>query len=78
MLCVDESVIPFVERLSFRQYLKINAIDMMFKYSNCVYIMDLQLIFEYASREAVSGLEVSTKIVIEMTHEYLNFGRNIL
>lgn len=31
----------------------------------------------YAGKEAVQGLDVSTKIVMELTREYLNFGRTI-
>jgi hypothetical protein len=52
---------------------------MVLKYSNYVYMMgwftvDFRI---YAGKEAVQGLEVSTKIVMELTHEYLYFGRTI-
>jgi len=34
--------------------------------------------FEFTQlKEATPGLEISTKIVTEMTHDYLNFGRTV-
>lgn len=31
----------------------------------------------YAGKEATPGLEILTKIITEITHEYLNFGRTV-
>ncbi|KAL4154119.1 hypothetical protein QTP88_001952 [Uroleucon formosanum] len=77
-LCIDESVIPFIGRLSFRQYLKNKRHRYGVKiFKLCVhdgFTVDFRI---YAGKEAVQGLEVSTKIVMELTHEYLNFGRTI-
>jgi len=77
-LCIDESVIPFIGRLSFRQYLKNKRHRYSVKiFKLCVhdgFTVDFRI---YAGKEAVQGLEVSTKIVLELTHEYLNFGRTI-
>lgn len=77
-LCINESVIPFVGRLSFRQYLKNKRHRYGIKiFKLCVndgYTVDFRI---YAGRDATPGLEVSTKIVMEIAHEYLNFGRTI-
>jgi len=77
-LCIDESVIPFIGRLSFRQYLKNKRHRYGVKiFKICVhdgFTVDFRI---YAGKEAIQGLEVSTKIVMELTHEYLNFGRTI-
>jgi len=51
-LCIDESVIPFIGRLLFRQYF--NDIGMVLKYSNYVYMMGLQLNFEYMQVKKLS------------------------
>lgn len=77
-LCIDESVIPFIGRLSFRQYLKNKRHRYGVKiFKLCVhdrFTVDFRI---YADKKAVQRLEVSTKIVMELTHEYLNFGRTI-
>lgn len=77
-LCIDESIIPFVGRLSFRQYIKnkhhrygIKVFKLCLKEANTIGFRI------YAGKEATPGLEISTKIVTEMTHEYLNFGRTV-
>jgi len=77
-LCIDESIIPFVGRLSFRQYIKNKHHRYGIKvFKLCVkeaYTIGFRI---YAGKEATPGLEISTKIVTEMTHEYLNFGRTV-
>lgn len=74
---IDESVIPFVGCLSFRQYSNNKRHRYGVKeFKLCVYdryTVDFRL---YAGKDAIPGLEVSTKSVLEMIH-YLNFGGTI-
>lgn len=73
-LCIDESVILFDGRLLFRQYLKNKRHRYGIKiFKLCVY----DGFRTYAGKEAIPELEVSTNIFLEMTQQYLNFGRTI-
>lgn len=75
-LYVDISIIPFVGRLSFHQYnqnkrhrygIKIFKLCM-----NDGYTVDFKI---YAGQESVSGMGLSTKMVMELSEEYLDMGR---
>lgn len=73
-LCIDESVIPFIGRLSFRRKRHRYGVKIFKLCVHDAFTVDFRI---YVGTEAVQGLEVSTKIVMELTHEYLNFGRTI-
>ncbi|XP_008186742.1 uncharacterized protein LOC100575832 [Acyrthosiphon pisum] len=70
--------IPFVGRLSFRQYIKNKHHRYGIKnFKLCIqnaYTIGFRV---YTGREAEPGVEVSTKIVMEMSEEYLDFGRTL-
>lgn len=77
-MCIDESIIPFVGRLSFRQYIK----NKHHRYGIKIFKLCIQDAYTigfrvYTGREAEPGVEVSTKIVMEMSEEYLDFGRTL-
>lgn len=77
-LCIDESVIPFVGRLSFRQYIKNKRHRYGIKiFKLCIndgYTVGFKI---YAGQEALPGVGVSTKIVMELAQDYLDMGRTI-
>lgn len=78
LLCIDESVIPFIGCLSFCQYLKNKRHRYGVKiFKLCVHDEFTVDLSTYSGKEAAQGLEVSIKIVMKLTHEYLNFGRTI-
>lgn len=76
-LCIDESIIPFIGRLSFRKYIKnkhrygIKVFKLCIKDANTIGFRP------FADKEATPGQEISTKIVTETTNEYLNFGKTV-
>lgn len=77
-MCIDELIIPFVERLSFRQYIK----NKHHRYGIKIFKLCIQNAYTigfrvYTGRESEPGVEVSTKIVMEMSEEYLDFGRTV-
>lgn len=70
-MCINESIIPFVGRLSFKQYIK----NKHHRYSIKIFKLCIQDAYTigfriYRGREAELGVEVSTKIVMEMSEEY--------
>lgn len=77
-MCIDESIIPFVGRLSFKQYIKNKHKHYGIKvFKLCIqdaYTIGFRV---YSGREAEQNIEVSTKIVMEMSEEYLDFARTI-
>jgi len=77
-LCIDESVIPFVGRLSFRQYIKNKRHRYGIKiFKLCIndgYTVGFKI---YAGQEAIPGVAVSTKIVMELAADYLDEGRTM-
>lgn len=77
-MCIDESVIPFVGRLSFRQYIKNKRHRYGIKiFKLCIndgYTVGFKI---YAGQEAIPGVTVSSKIVIELAADYLDEGRTM-
>lgn len=74
----NESIIPFVGRLSFKQYIK----NKHHRYGIKIFIPCIQNAYTigfriYGGGEAEQGVEVSTKIVMEMSEEYLDFAHII-
>lgn len=77
-MCIDESIIPFVGRLSFRQYIK----NKHHRYGIKIFKLCIQNSYTvgfrvYTGKEAEPCVEVSTKVVMEMSEEYLDFGRTM-
>jgi len=74
-MCIDESIFPFVGRLSFRQYIKNKRHRYGIKiFKLCIdnfYTVGFKI---YAGKESVVGQRVSTRIVTEMAEEYLDMG----
>lgn len=72
------SVIPFVGKLSFCQYIKNKwhryGIKIFKLCTNNEYTMGLKI---YAGQEATPGIGVSTKIVMDLSNDYLDMGRTI-
>lgn len=77
-MCIDESVIPFVGRLSFLQFIEHKRHRYEIKvFKLCIndgYTIDFKI---YAGQESVPGIGVSIKIVMELAKEYLDKGRTI-
>lgn len=77
-LCIDESVIPFMGRLLFKQYIKNKSHKYGVKiFKLCVppcYTLAMKV---YAGKEADQNISVSAKVVIDLAAEYLNFGRTM-
>lgn len=77
-LCIDESVIPFVGRLSFRQYIKNKRHRYGIKvFKLCIndrYTVGFKI---YAGQESIPGEAVSTKIEMELAADYLDEGRTM-
>lgn len=76
VLCIDESVVPFIGRLIFRKYLKNKTHRYGIKiFKLCAkdfYTLQYNI---YAGKEAVRETNVSHKIVLKLLKPYLNFGR---
>lgn len=77
-MCIDESVIPFVGRLSFHQYIKNKRHRYGIKiFKLCIndgYTIGFKI---YAGQEAIPGVAISTKIVMELAADYLDEGRTM-
>lgn len=77
-MCIDESIVPFMGRLSFRQYIQNKRHRYGIKiFKLCIdnfYTVGFKI---YAGKESVVGQRVSTKIVTEMADEYLDMGRTM-
>lgn len=76
VLCIDESVVPFIRRLIFRQYLKNKTHRYGIKiFKLCVKDFYTLQYNTYAGKEEVRETHVSHKIVLKLLKPYLNFGR---
>ncbi|KAE9523006.1 hypothetical protein AGLY_016637 [Aphis glycines] len=77
-MCIDESIVPFVGRLSFRQYIQNKrhryGIKIFKLCINNFYTVGFKI---YASKEADKVQSVSTKVVLEMAEDYLDMGRTM-
>lgn len=77
-VCIDESVIPFVERLSFRPYINNKRHRYGIKiFKLCInggYNIGFKM---YAGQESIPGVAVSTKIVMEFAADNLDEGRTM-
>lgn len=77
-LCIDESMIPFMGRLSFRQYIQNKrhryGIKVFKLCTKGFYTLQFKV---YAGKEAVQGAAVSTKVVTELMEPYIHFGRTL-
>jgi len=77
-LCIDESVIPFMGRLLFKQYIKNKSHKYGVKiFKLCVppcYTLAMKV---YAGKETDQNISVSAKVVLDLAAEYLNFGRTM-
>lgn len=75
-VCIDESMVPFFGRLSFRQYLKNKTHKYGIKiFKLCAkdyYILQYNI---YAGKNEVRKTNVSYKIVLKLMEPYINFGR---
>lgn len=77
-VCIDESMVPFLRRLLFRQY---NAskrhhygIKIFKLYTTDVYTSKYKI---YSGKEASDNISVATKVVFELLSDYLDFGRTL-
>lgn len=77
-MCIDESIVPFVGRLSFRQYIQYKRHRYCVKiFKLCIdnfYTVGFKI---YAGKDFVAGQKISTRIVTEMAVEYLGMGRTM-
>ncbi|KAL4125889.1 hypothetical protein QTP88_010126 [Uroleucon formosanum] len=77
-MCIDESMIPFTGRLSFKQYIQNKTHKYGIKlFKLCIdnfYTVGIKI---YAGKEATVGQRVSTKVVMEMAEDYLDLGRTM-
>ncbi|KAL4153253.1 hypothetical protein QTP88_001086 [Uroleucon formosanum] len=77
-VCIDESVVPFIGRLVFRQYLKNKkhryGIKIFKLYLKDFYTLRYNI---YAGKEVIRETDVSYKIVLKLMEPYLNFGRTL-
>ncbi|XP_050308036.1 piggyBac transposable element-derived protein 4-like [Anthonomus grandis grandis] len=77
-LCIDESMVPFQGRLSFRQYL----LNKRHRYGVKIFKLCTDPFYTlpykvYAEKEAQPGKSVSSKVVMELMEPYLDFGRTL-
>lgn len=77
-MCIDESMIPFTGRLSFKQYIQNKTHKYGIKlFKLCIdnfYTVGIKI---YAGQEAIAGQRVSTKVVMDMAEDYLDLGRTM-
>lgn len=77
-VCIDESVVPFLGRLIFRQYLKNKRHRYGVKiFKLCIeggYTLQYKI---YCGKEKEPTKDVSAKVVMELMAPYLNFGRTV-
>jgi len=76
--CIDESLIKFMGRLSFKQYIKNKksrfGIKLFKLYISPSYTLAIKV---YAGKEANAELNVGSKIVLELSEPYLDCGRTL-
>jgi hypothetical protein len=74
-VCIDESVVPFIGRLVFRQYIKNKSHRYGIKiFKLCAkdyYILQYNV---YAGKEDVRQTNISYNTVLKLMEPYLNFG----
>lgn len=74
--CIDESLIKFMDRLSFKQYIKNKKSRFGIKlFKLCTAPCYTLAIKVYAGKEANAELNVGSKIVLELSEPYLDRGR---
>lgn len=77
-MCIDESIVPFVGKLSFKQYIQNKrhryGIKIFKLCINNFYTVGFKI---YAGKEADKVQRVSTKVVLEMAEDYLDMGRTV-
>ncbi|XP_025198729.1 piggyBac transposable element-derived protein 1-like [Melanaphis sacchari] len=77
-MCIDESIVPYVGRLSFRQYIQNKRHRYRIKiFKLCIdnfYTVGFRI---YAGKDAVVGQRLSTRIITEMAEDYLDIGRTM-
>jgi hypothetical protein len=77
-MCIDESIIPFRGRLVFRQYIKNKTHPYGIKIFKLCAKDCFTIAYKiYAGREATPNTDVSTKVVLELTEQYLDRGRTL-
>lgn len=77
-MCIDESIVPFVGRLSFKQYIQNKKHRYGIKiFKLCIdnfYTVGFKM---YAGKDSVTGQKISTRIITEMAEEYLDMNRTM-
>lgn len=78
MLCIDESMVPFRGRISFRQYIKGKRHKFGFKlFKLCLkggYTYHVKI---YCGMDKTDGIPVANKVVLELMDGLLNEGRTL-
>jgi len=77
-VCIDESMVPYLGRLSFRQYIS----NKRHRYGVKIFKLCTRDCYTskykiYAGKEATMGDSVSCKVVMELMEPYLDFGRTL-
>lgn len=77
-VCIDESMVPYLGRLSFRQYIS----NKRHRYGIKIFKLCTRDFYTskykiYARKEATIGDSVSCKVVIKLMKPYLDFGRTL-
>ncbi|KAL4091617.1 hypothetical protein QTP88_026276 [Uroleucon formosanum] len=76
--CIDESLIKFMGRLSFKQYIRNKKSRFGIKlFKLCISPCYTLAIKVYAGKEANAELNVGSKIVLELSEPYLDCGRTL-
>lgn len=77
--CIDKSLIEFMGRLSFKQYIKNKRNKFGIKlFKLCIHPCYTLAVKVYCGKEATSDFNVSSKIVQELSEPFLNFGRSLV
>jgi len=77
-VCIDESMVPYLGRLSFRQYIS----NKRHRYGVKIFKLCTRDFYTskykiYAGKEVTMGDSVSCKVVMELMEPYLDFGRTL-
>lgn len=76
--CINESLIKFIGRLSFKQYIKNKKSKFGIKlFKLCISPCYTLAIKVFAGKEANAELNVGSKIVLELSEPYLDCGRTL-
>jgi len=77
--CIDESLIKFMGRLSFKQYIKNKRNKFGIKlFKLCIHPYYTLAVKVYCGKEAAPDFNVGSKIVQELSEPFLNFGRTLV